>query len=720
MTAAARPRSALCTAAAVLAALTLILLPSPALAEGILRTVLVIDASSSMRSTDPKEIRKVAAELYVDLTHNGDQIAVTGFDGGVRESTGSFTTIQSAADREALKRAVRAVGNDGSWTDFTAGLSEARRLLDAAPDEPGDQELVLFLTDGRCDPDPKGPLAEAARAAGGGKRAEELCQDRVLNEIQPSLGRARVYAIGLSKGAPRAFLENLGRKSGGVGVATDRAEELPRLFAGVYARLLGSRLTEGSAAPAIDIPVGEGALSIDVVLVGPPSLTAKLVDPAGTDIPTDNRNAAEASFVDTPAYRLFKVARPAPGLWKLAVGGGGKGGMYAALQNLDLRLELLDMPEVIEVGRELPIRARLATPGGKVPALEFLDRHELTLRTAMAPSQCLDALRAPGEGAGPPERLRRNASGIYETRRKATARGEICVQALLSPGSAGVLTRSTTSPVIRVIPPIHLAATAPPFGSIKQGERGRSQITYAGSEIGEPIEAELVLEGLPAGVAVTPTSLRLASDPAGGPVIDIELAADRDAKSGPLALKGAIVPRKPKGYEGRAVPVSITATIIPLTFWERYGFWIKVGAGSLTALLLLIGIVTPARFRKGTVLHYKDSRDPDLPREATYPLAARAKAGFYRSARILMAPTGPVRTGGIVELSAGPGGGVLVRPLGGRKAREVPRDDESGMGATGMAGGGREVPLKKGVFRASAGVRYAIEGSGLSFWVTPR
>src|SRR5512141_14614 len=90
--------------------LAAVLLTAPALAKGTIRAVLVIDASSSMLSTDPKELRKVAAELFVDLARDGDQIAVTGFDGAVRESTGGFITIKGLPDREALKRAIQAVG----------------------------------------------------------------------------------------------------------------------------------------------------------------------------------------------------------------------------------------------------------------------------------------------------------------------------------------------------------------------------------------------------------------------------------------------------------------------------------------------------------------------------------------------------------------------------------------------------------------------------------
>lgn len=688
----------------------------PALAEGILRTVLVIDASSSMRSTDPKEIRKVAAELFVDLTRDGDQLAVTGFDGAARESMGAFTTIRGPADREAVKRAVRAVGNDGSWTDFTAGLGEAKRLLDAAPDEPGDQELIVFLTDGRCEPDPKGAFAEQIRTTGGGRRMEEVCQDKVLRELLPSLGRTRVYAIGLSKAAPKAFIESVGVQSGGVGLATDRADDLPRLFADVYARLLGSKLTGGDSAPLTEFDVAEGVLTVDVVLAGPPTLTAKLTGPAGADVPLDNSDPAKAYFANNAGYRLIKVKNPAPGRYKLAAGGSGKGGKYAVLQNMDLNLEFIGLPEVFEVGKERSVRLRLATPGGKVPPGDFLDRHEMSLRIAEAPAKCLDALRGGGAGGPPATKLRRNPEGIYKVALKPANRGEICFEARMSPGTSGVLSRLTWAPVRRVVPPLSLKASATSFGEVKQEAKGTARISFDGSEIGEAIEVELVIEQDSKLLAITPRSASLT--PAAAQPMDLVVEVSRDAKPGPREMAAVVRPVKPTGYEDRAAPVKLSITVVPLTFWERYGAWVKVGAGALLGLFLLIGLIAPARFRKGSVLHYKDNRDPDLPREGSYPLAAKAKAGFYKRARVMVAASGPVRMGGVVEIFAGPGGGALAKPLGGRKARELPRDEyEGGMGAGGE---GREVPLKDGMFRVASGVKYEIEGSGLSFWLTLR
>jgi hypothetical protein len=688
---------------ALLCALALLALPAIARAAGALRTVLVIDASSSMLSTDPKELRKVAAELFVDLARYGDEIAVTGFDGGVRDSTGGFVAIRSPEDRARLKAAIRAVGKDGAWTDFTAGLGEARRLLAGVKEEAGDQSFVVFLTDGRCDPDPKGPLGEAARADKTG--TEALCRRRVLDTTVPSLGKARLYAVGLSRGAPRELLEDMGRRTGGVGLATDRAEELPRIFAEVYARLLGSTLVEGDAAEEVPITVDEGALSLDVVVVGPRTLTAQLFRPDGREVARDNHKPEIEYFADTPQYRFFKVALPPVGVFRLKVG-GGKGGRYAALQNLDLRLAFVDPPDVLEYGTKASFKVRLATPGGRIPGAAFLDRHQVAVTGAFK-ERCADTWLQHANRAvprGPDDLWAYNLT-------MQTAAPRLCLVAEMVPGPGGVLSRRSPMAEVRLVPPIHLKAAKVAFGRVKQGQGAKATLDLSGSEIGETLKVDLALTARP-DLPLSPASITV--DPEGSRTFELALTVDRDAKPGLDARKLTVRPVEPRGFEGRAVEIDVTVDVVPLTFWERYGPWVKVGAGVSLFLFLLLGIVAPARFKRSLMLHYRDMRDPALPRESAYPAGVKVKARFYRSARLLLSATGPVRAGGVIELSPAPGGGVIARPLAGRSIKELPREDTSGLGMTGE---GRDVPLVKGQFRCAPGTRYEVTGAGLVFWI---
>ena len=80
----------------------------------------------------------------------------------------------------------------------------------------------------------------------------------------------------------------------------------------------------------------------------------------------------------------------------------------------------------------------------------------------------------------------------------------------------------------------------------------------------------------------------------------------------------------------------------------------------------------------------------------------------------MLGPAGPVRRAGVVVLRAGAGGAVFAQPLGGRTAKELPRED--GFETVEP----RDVKLVKGWFRVSPGVKYEINGTGLVFFWTMR
>ncbi|HVK68051.1 MAG TPA: hypothetical protein VM694_26510, partial [Polyangium sp.] len=459
-------------------------------------------------------------------------------------------------------------------------------------------------------------------------------------------------------------------------------------------------------------PVDEGASSLDLVLVGPPKLGMRLFDPKGAEVSTTGDRPG-VYFSDNPAYRLLRLDAPEPGAYRLDVSGGGTGGRYAVLQNLDLHLAFPGLPEVLEIGKSATVRLRLATPGGKTPNKTFLDRHAFSLASVEGVGACDDAALA----SAVPVPLRPLPDGSFEATITPSKKGALCLLGRMSPGESGVLTRETRSAAVRVIPPIHLkAAVASPFGLVKQDSQASARISLEGSDVGElvfaGIEADIENQGNTSGMTLSRRDLEIG--PTTKKQFDVTLSVGRDMPPGPREITLRIVPKKPQGFEDRAVTVSIPVTIVPLTFWERYGRTIQMGLAALVTLFLMLGLMLPARFRRTAILHYEDRRDPDLPRQAKFPLGVKARAGLYRSARVAVGPMGPMPRGGVVELRAGPGGAVLARPAAGKRATELPRDDDF------SAGEPREPRLVKGWFRVSPGVKYAIEGTGLVFWWSPR
>ena len=724
------------------------------------------------------------------MARDGDRIAVTGFDAAARQSTGEFITIDGMASRRRLKEAIRAIGNDGEWTDFTAGLGEAHRLLasagggsgGAAPG-PGAERgarqtrIVVFLTDGKCEPDPEGPLVQNLAKGPRSRRraqAELACQNHVLDEIAPALGEfgARVHAIGLSRGAPTGFLEELGRRTDGRGSVTLDPRALPELFAEVYAGILGSRLTVGDAETGVEtFELLDGAETCDVVIVGAGEQSEALLDPDGVEMPLHNRDPERAYFVGTSEYRFFKIARPKAGRWSLRMSGqsekspprpraGSQTRRYAILQHFDLDVEYVAPPTAVERGKAVTLRARLASPGGTTPPGDFLDRHIMKAVVApVAPSviggvdnplRKLASLDRPGRIT---LEMRRQDDGTFVATYTPTELGAVDLGLRLEPRPDGILSRSSgILATIDVVPPVHLTASAISFGQLKQDSTAQATLSLAGSEVGVALDLAVTLttqgsapesapgggtpegvspEGVsPGGISIDVTSLALASGPDTAREFPLTVTIDRDATPGPHQLVLQLTPTSPAGFDDRALAVPVTIDIVALTFWERHGTLVKYTAGAVLAFLILIGFLAPARFKKRAILGYMDLRDPDLPRRSSYPIGTRAKRGFYRAARIAVGPSGPVKKSGIVELRAISGGAVLATPSSDGATvykTEIPRDDmdeadpfDASFGSGGFGDEDDErprVPLKDGSFRMAPRVGYQVASTELVFWL---
>lgn len=660
----------------ILALCALALLAGEARAGERFRTVLVIDASSSMRKTDPRGLRKIAAELFVDLARDGDAIAITEFDEKARDTSGGFVRIDGVAAREKLKQAIRSVGDVGKWTDFTSGLREAQRLLSTNGVNKAGQDLIVFLTDGKCEPGPKVPEAQ--------------CLGAVFDEIVPSLRGVRVYPIGLSKAAPRDFLEELGRRTGGNGAVAIDPSQLPRLFADVYARLLGSRLSEGTTTEKASVQVYEGAESLDLVVMGKERKTGQLVDPGGHTIPIDNAKPDRYYFVGATEYRFYKVAKPTAGTWTLEVE-PGPARSFASLQHFDLDLAMVEATAVVEMGQQARLRARLASSGGAVPPKDFLDRHRLI---------------AVMDAAGRETRIEmtRHDDG-WQVGHAMDKPGAFPFRLVLEPAADGVLWReSKVLATVKVVPPMRIVMTATAAGPIKQGATGSIKLDFTGSEIG--IDLELAIAA--GGYVLVPATLALARE--GARQHDIAITVPRDGASGSVRIP---ITAKPKqaGFEDRVVTAQLDLSVVPLSFWERHGRKVLVAGGGLVLLLLIIGMFSPAKFPRRAMLYYIDVRDPDLERRSSYPLGAKAARGFFRPARVNVGPSGPVKKAGTVVITALSGNRMEARPLAGsRRVLRAPGEDEA-------AGDERPViPLKDGAFAMTSGARYEVEGSGLRFW----
>ncbi|HEY3448140.1 MAG TPA: vWA domain-containing protein [Myxococcales bacterium] len=639
----------------------------------------MIDASSSMRRTDPQKLRKVAAELYVDLARDGDSIAVAQFQAESKDVSGGFQTITGPAVRDRLKDAIRSIGDDGDWTDFGAAFEAAGKAFAAVPASPlsGEKRFLVFLTDGKCEPAPEEPryLKPDEKPVKGKKAAEEResrCKSFVLSQALPAIPGVEAEVIGLSKSAPREFLEEVGRRTGGTAAVTEKAEDLPHLFAKIHAYNSGSRVAE--ADKDLSLPVDKLVASLDLVVVAPKDLELSIERPDGSALPADDR---ALYVVRSERYRFFHIPKPTPGAWRIKPSKRLLPAAIAAIQNYDLHLEL-KAEDHATVGSPLEIHvALMAGEGGGMPEAAFLARHQFSARAKI-------------DGAFQDIELRDAPDGGKFAKFVPAKAGSLELSARVAPGPEGALTRTAGPKTVTVVPPLKLVSAPIALGELKPGARVDAKLDLSKSDFLGEVRLELATESTE--LAVKPRKLDLRIDQNH---FDLTFEAPADAKPGPVSGALVLTPKsKPYvGREGGKVPVQ--AVILELTFWEKHGG--KVVAGSLLFLLAFVvaGFKTPARFPKKLRVWYQDKPNGD---DGDFGLWMRAKPGFYKPGTFRIGGGGPIRRSAplLAEIVATKDG-VRVRPAKGKA----------------LKCGGEELSRE---FRPEYKAKYEAD-EGLVFWI---
>lgn len=192
-----------------------------------LSLVLLMDASGSMKVTDPSDYRKLAAQAVVSLLSPTDRVAVIEFDSDSR----ILSDWRPASERDRIINTIALAGNKGGFTDFRVALEAAKAVLEGAQSD--SRKVILLLSDGIFEPNPfsdrYAPYNLDYRLAIRGKNREQI--DEIYNqyrqkilpvakrivdsELLPLLvgQQAEIFSVGFSPNADREFLSYMAEKT---------------------------------------------------------------------------------------------------------------------------------------------------------------------------------------------------------------------------------------------------------------------------------------------------------------------------------------------------------------------------------------------------------------------------------------------------------------------------------------------------------------------------
>nr|WP_321291885.1 VWA domain-containing protein [uncultured Trichococcus sp.] len=156
---------------------------------------LVIDTSGSMAETDPTNLRKTAADVFVDMLSPEDYVGIVSFSTDVMELA-PMQQVGDATNKQNIKASLAPIVNANGNTNYQLALQKAEQQLDSYTEE-NVKKVIIFLTDGVPEPD----YALREDAAFMSAYMESLWQ----TTAQIGLKNYSVYALGFGSADPSAL-----------------------------------------------------------------------------------------------------------------------------------------------------------------------------------------------------------------------------------------------------------------------------------------------------------------------------------------------------------------------------------------------------------------------------------------------------------------------------------------------------------------------------------
>lgn len=281
-----------------------------------LDAVLVMDASGSMKETDPNKLGLEGVKLFVDmLGATGNQVGLVTYGAQVN-AIYPMTTVESQEDKEHIKGFVDGLTRDLEYTDITAGLGKAIEMQNNRDTSLGNKPLIILFTDGN-------------NAVGGvaGRNNQIIDTDlaKMLDEAK-SVGYP-IYTIGLNDNGKlnETYLKNISDETGALAFSTKDPNELPDILTQIFAahsnlkvQTLGTLQGTGDFEEVtIQIP-NNNVLEANISATASGNIEFRLEDPSGNSktIPS-----SDVTLHTSQSYYLLKLAKPVEGDWKLYVKG---------------------------------------------------------------------------------------------------------------------------------------------------------------------------------------------------------------------------------------------------------------------------------------------------------------------------------------------------------------------------------------------------------------
>jgi len=301
-----------------------------------LDAVLLLDASGSMRLTDPLRLREEGAKLLLQFLGEEDQLAVVEFAGytNVIRPLSPF----KKSDLPRWEKDIEKAGDSGLYTDLLTPVKKAHEILKSSGRSDA-QPVIILMSDGMMEPDPE--IGEARQFT-----------DELLNEVLPVLKEAGipVYTLYFSDEADPDLLAQVAFATDAINWFTPTAEKIHESYAELFLAIKEPQVIPlTSKGFSVDGDVREATFYISRT----ENTSVVLQQPDGEKI-NERTQKKNVRWFRGQRFDVITVTEPEVGNWEI-VGIPEQEGFATALTSLRLVVEewpaaiYPDVPALLQV-----------------------------------------------------------------------------------------------------------------------------------------------------------------------------------------------------------------------------------------------------------------------------------------------------------------------------------------------------------------------------------
>jgi len=265
-----------------------------------LDTVVIMDSSGSMKQTDPKQLRKPAAKLFISLLDTDDRLSVVSFSSQAWPIT-YLTQLKSEKQLQQALRATDKISHKGMYTNIHSAISRGIAFLKDS-DQINREPIIILMSDGQMD-------------VGNAEKSAQL-REQIFDDLLPKLieHNIKIYSIAFTQASDQELLQEIAEATDGRYALAASDDVLHKVF---------SKIFEQTKQPDM-LPLNENKFIVDdsineiTIIANKNSDSSQifLKPPTGEKINSTFKSEKIKWFVST-SFDMITIKSPAAGEWKI-------------------------------------------------------------------------------------------------------------------------------------------------------------------------------------------------------------------------------------------------------------------------------------------------------------------------------------------------------------------------------------------------------------------